>query len=425
MEVPSTKEDLPTETTTLLEANNHVQPARPLFLASCRARRFELILAVVIITVLGFVSLKALDYEQNRSSSFVIPANSVLVGNESFHEKRPVIAFMGDSMIFYNDMPRLIQRLANYSVVQNSCLHMSASLSNILQTGSGMSDRFDTPNAMTKEGYYDMGACTIKQLLLGYDEDLNKQVYNHRHFYEDDGTNPCLQSKSYLTYLNNLNWQKFRAPKYVVINDNTCGPGRNTSREESINILKQVYAPLFRESGVTPVFYDTYGYWTTPDIVDLSGFTDVPNFASLTYEGYKEYSAALAELLPKQQAPRVAPAGIAWLTVWEENRTLWNSLFHQYDHLHPATAGTMLSSFVIYYTIFGKMPDKSIVFASHDMAKLFSHARVLQQADQPPDPFPTYREIEYLYDVAYRVMHLKYVPKAFTFYNNSEAAAGR
>jgi hypothetical protein len=39
------------------------------------------------------------------------------------------VAFIGNSMMYYNDLPRLIEKLGNGHVTQNSCLHGDATLS--------------------------------------------------------------------------------------------------------------------------------------------------------------------------------------------------------------------------------------------------------------------------------------------------------
>jgi hypothetical protein len=281
-------------------------------------------------------------------------------------------------------------------------------MTGILKSGSGMYDKFNTQNALNDDGVYDYGACTVKQLLLGYDEDLENQVFNNGEpVYIDDGTNPCLRDPSYLTYLNTHSFSKREPPRwdYVVINDITRGPGRPWNRAAGMNILQDAYIPWFQETGVTPIFFDTHGYLT-----DERDLKNVPTFTSLTYFGYKKYSTLVAQFLPDSQSPRIAPVGIAFLTVWEENRGLWYKLFHSFDLMHASTSGTFLTGCVIHYTIFNLMPDRRVVFRNRDVSDLWSKARVLHELP------PSLGEAYYLYDVAERVMRLGHRPKSLQVY---------
>ena len=65
----------------------------------------------------------------------------------------------------------------------------------------------------------------------------------------------------------------------------------------------------------------------------MTGLEDVANFTSLTRVGYQAYVDLLKSYLPKKQALRIGPVGLAFLTVYEEDFDLWEKLFHS-DHLH-------------------------------------------------------------------------------------------
>jgi hypothetical protein len=332
------------------------------------------------------------------------------------------VAFVGNSMMFHNDLPRLLETLSEQHMVQNSCFLGDSSLTRILEFGNGMYKKFATSKALNDDGYYDFGACTVKQLLLGDDEDLDRQVLNNagsskaEKYLEDDGTNPCLQNKSYYLYLKS----RRRRPhwNYVVINDYTLNPGRASKRQEGLKVLQDVYAAWFLETGATPVFFDTHAYWTP--LYNLTAFVDVPTLTSVTYEGYLQYASLLSKLLPPLQKPRIAPVGIVFLTVWEENRSLWYRLFQRFDQLHASPLGTLATAFVVFGTLFGRMPDMSVVLRHRNMTWLWSDARVLQQRKWP-DPFPTVREAKYLYDVVDRVVSHGYFPKSLMLYKNGEA----
>jgi hypothetical protein len=341
------------------------------------------------------------------------------------------IAFIGNSMMYYNDLPRLLEELSEGRIRQNSCLHGSTgapTLYQVLINGNGMFQKFDTANSLLEDTYmgtpiYDFGACTVPQLLFGRDVQLSDQMHDKDGTYRylfDDGSNPCLQEPDYFEYLESKATDEAGHQKllpqwdFVVMNDYTANPGRNRTRQASLQLLRDVYLPLIQQlKTATPVFLDTHAYWTA-EHKNLAGLAnsieEMPRFTSLTYEGYRQYAQMMADHLPEQSKPRIAPVGIAFLVVWEEDRKLWHSLFHS-DRLHPSPAGTFLSACIVHATVFGKMPRRDWVVRD-DMDSLWCRARVLQPADMPPNPFPTKEQAEYLHEVAQRVT-AGYRPSSF------------
>jgi hypothetical protein len=296
-----------------------------------------------------------------------------------------------------------------------------------------MYNKFNTTHAQIKRDIYDFGQCTVPQLLLGKDPALDDVMMvpkrnidsstgtsgsgsgstatttNINYSLRNDGTNPCLSNPHYLAYLDKMNAKFPPHWNYIVINDNTCNPGRNETRAEGIDTLLQTYLPLLHRTGSVLVFLDTHAYYAATR--DLTGLGDIPQFTWLTYQGYRQYVAALSPHLPKKQKPRIAPAGIAYLTIWEENRALWEKLFHS-DSIHASPLGSFLEACVIYYTLFGSMPKRDAAI-HNDMSILWTKARVMQELGQPPNPFPTREEAEYLYNVAECVVSQGYLPMTF------------
>jgi hypothetical protein len=121
------------------------------------------------------------------------------------------VAFIGNSYLFVNDIPRLMETISDGHIFQDSCIHAGGSLSALLVTGNGMYNRWATDEAILysaddyNENYggnraiYDFGSCSVPQLLKGSDDNL---AYGNSYgqFY-DDGQNPCLQDPYYLTFL--------------------------------------------------------------------------------------------------------------------------------------------------------------------------------------------------------------------------------
>lgn len=156
----------------------------------------------------------------------------------------------------------------------------------------------------------------------------------------------------------------------------------------------------------------------------MTGLEDMANFTSLTYAGLTAYVELLAPLLPAEQQPRIAPSGLAFLEVYQNNREQWHKLFHNADHLHASPSGTFLQGLCVYHTLFGQLPPKEHA-VRHHMESFWRTARMMQHAWEPPNPLPTRQEASYLYDVAERVLVRGHVPSTFINYTNGEVAYGQ
>lgn len=385
------------------------------------------------------------------------------------------VAFVGNSMMYYNDFPRFMASLSGNTLTQQSCLHGDATLSSILVSGNGMYKIWDTGNARVYNDVntiFDFGACTVKQMLFGRDAALHSRVQqlqagnnknknrnnqddddghqNGDDFLSfDDGKNPCLRDEYYYDWLqeellrqwgirnatttvsegndNNddtttdddgtTNWPNPPTYDFIVLNDNTRSPARMSTRQAGLVVLNNTYLPWFRQTGAIPVFMTTYGY-STP-YRDMGGLGSVPQFTSLTHYGYKLYAQSLKPLLPSRQKPRVAAVGVAFLVVWEENFNLWQRLFHV-DQIHSSPLGSYLQGCVVYHTLYRRLPNPNVALRG-DMSRLWHDARRFQPGTHRTDDFPTQAEAQYLYHVAFRVSK-GYVPPSFVKYKHGEAA---
>jgi hypothetical protein len=308
------------------------------------------------------------------------------------------VAFVGNSMMFVNDLPRLMEAMSGFQLAQDSCLHGSLNLGSILRKGNGMYGKFVESIPGTPIGndvVTDFGACTVAQLLLGHDPNL--QPGNANGYYVNDGTNPCLVNQSYYDQRKNSTVTHTSAPwDFVVMNDRSIYPAVPSLRNRSISSLRDSYAQYFLGTGATPVLYVTYAY---PE----QAVGDIPTFTSLVWEGYTQYAAVLAEFLPSSQRPILSPVGIAFLLLWEENYGLWERLFGD-DKIHPSPHGTYLIACVLYATLQGRMPPATAAIPDNVKA-LWDRARCMQ-LDRESDamPFPTQAEANFLYLAAKRVV---------------------
>lgn len=273
---------------------------------------------------------------------------------------------------------------------------------------------------------YDFGACTVEQLLFGTDEYL--YAYNENEYYTDDGKNACFQDAVYFWYQQQRYVEMARAQRqqeeeekdtllqlwdFVVLNDQTLVPAIYEERKMSEEVLTYVYAPYFKQINARPVLLMTHAYSINAsvdfddDLLDL--WEDVPMFSSALYQGYLRYHNALSQALPANQEPLFAPAGLAFLVIWEDNFTLWTRLFYS-DGFHPSPHGTFLIGCVLYATLYDKMPAN----IPKDVEGLFSRARRMAIASEDDAPImPTREEAIYLAKVAERVVLNNYMPKSY------------
>ena len=95
------------------------------------------------------------------------------------------VAFLGNSIQYYNDTPRFLANLGRGSISHpDSCYRGGASLLSLWEDGNGMKRKFATPNAETSRTtvdgkevvVYDVGAPTVRSLLSGRDVDDDTSI---------------------------------------------------------------------------------------------------------------------------------------------------------------------------------------------------------------------------------------------------------
>eukprot|EP00592_Proboscia_alata_P000641 CAMPEP_0194373962 /NCGR_PEP_ID=MMETSP0174-20130528/22328_1 /TAXON_ID=216777 /ORGANISM="Proboscia alata, Strain PI-D3" /LENGTH=383 /DNA_ID=CAMNT_0039153251 /DNA_START=231 /DNA_END=1382 /DNA_ORIENTATION=- len=341
------------------------------------------------------------------------------INSNSRNDKSPScstrIAFIGNSILYFNDSPRLMEQFGSEAavaslpsdninnssttrrIVQDSCLRGGASLITILEKGNGMANKFRTDNARII-----MSSCNDAS-------DTNSSSSEIAYEYDIGVPNVTLLLSE--SSNNSSSWD------YVIMNDYTQAPARIENRSATIQTLIKDYIPLlsikqnnsnsFNDKTITPILLMTWAYRKPcKDSDDLGSVTE---FMEKLWEGYKAYAKALDEVLltdlsssTKETAPRktrIAPVGLAFYRIHQQNPTLWEKLFHT-DDFHPSPHGTLLQCFVLYWTVFQKMPPKSFIFDAIDQNILWSTSRMMQPAGEDPLPRPTRQEAEYLMGVA-------------------------
>jgi hypothetical protein len=73
------------------------------------------------------------------------------------------VAFIGNSYTYFNDLPRLFKNICGEEnmVEIGDCLRGGVSFRSLLKHGNGMSDKWNTPNALLEDGSFDIGALTV------------------------------------------------------------------------------------------------------------------------------------------------------------------------------------------------------------------------------------------------------------------------
>jgi hypothetical protein len=245
------------------------------------------------------------------------------------------LAFIGNSMIYFNDSPRLVEnmlRSTGYDVRQDSCLRGGATLSSLWERGNGMKDCFRSKAALIQSTNeipkYDIGSPTVESLIKGMEVSSNRRR---------PGRN------------------------ILIVNDHTQSPARIGSRDASATALMENFLPCINNNLQDPVlvlFLQTPAYRLEKirGTEDLGSFDE---FTNRTREGYGFYSDVVQQETGLQNSLsiecQVAPVGEAFRCVRHQNRKLWEKLY-SYDDFHPSLHGTWLQACILYALITKQAP---------------------------------------------------------------------
>ncbi|KAL7490267.1 hypothetical protein ACHAW6_016029 [Cyclotella cf. meneghiniana] len=290
------------------------------------------------------------------------------------------VAFLGNSIQYFNDTPRFMVRLSRQTGVskadlntpydafiahQDSCFRGGVNLVGLWQKGNGMINHGFTSEAAIIEvnengdNIYDVGSATVQDLLTQNEWD------------------------------------------FIVMNDHTQGPARVESRDATREILMKCYAPLIVANQAIPIIIETAAY-RFEGINNSRDLGTVYEFQQKVREGVSSYLEALRTKLPPSILPRIAPVGAAYLHVRDNNFGLWEQLFDSYDNFHPSPKGTFLQGCVLYYTMFLSPPQ--IPSTEEEVADLWKDSRMMNWANTRQGyeimPLPTAEEAKYLCQVA-------------------------
>mmetsp|Transcript_20586 Transcript_20586/g.44711 ORF Transcript_20586/g.44711 Transcript_20586/m.44711 type:complete len:344 (+) Transcript_20586:3-1034(+) len=285
------------------------------------------------------------------------------------------LAFLGNSILYYNDCPRFLVNLGKGSVeYQDSCLRGGANLSELWDIGNGMMRHgFATEAAKigkSEDGsdLCDVGSPTVGSL-LGCTEE------------KDD--------------------EKRERWDFVIFNDHTQGPARLASREATQVTLVENYLPLILENQAKPIIIETAAY-RFHEINNSKDLGSTHEFQRRVQEGIQSYLQTLQPKLPQSLQPRMAPVGTAYLHVHDNNHALWEKLFDPYDNFHPSPSGTFLQGCVLHCTLFGSLPP--LPKTEEEIAGLWKDARMMHNVKTGENrALPSVEEAGYLWNVAKKI----------------------
>lgn len=359
---------------------------------------------------------------------------------DSNNDKNVSVAFIGNSYMYVNDIPRVMEAISDGRISQNSVLNTAAGLGSLLKQGNGMYQLWQTENALdnstsvqfreqmqnygVSEDYvlYDWGKCTVPQLLDGFDNYLSYRNKNGVYF--NVGTNPCFKDPYYMTILQQRDMAETEYFDYVVLNDQTRRMADMSAREDSLDALAQAYSVLIKTSRAIPIVVDTHAFpfeegeyeisvnqTIDGEEVEIFVGNDTGAFTSAIYVGLYEYLDILEHNLPSRQKPIIAKIGMTYLAIHDDNKDMWKKLFAG-NSVHASPYGSYLFSVVLHCAIYGHLPKP--VQTEIDIQDLFNESRAMFYGANETLAFPTISEANYLRMWARRVQLNDYVPKSMS-----------
>jgi hypothetical protein len=140
------------------------------------------------------------------------------------------ISYIGNSFIYYNNLPERLKALHPTITRTSYCLRGGCCLKDILGEGEKKKMRGDGDGDGVSTGY-----------------DTVRDMMRRKH-------------------------------DYCVLNDYSQGPARSASRDETVTVLESQYKDMFLEADVTPVLLATWSYRRhckgSEDLGDVNDFTN-------------------------------------------------------------------------------------------------------------------------------------------------------
>jgi hypothetical protein len=290
------------------------------------------------------------------------------------------IGYLGNSIIFYNDCPHIVQQMLLESKIsneQNTCVQGGATFLELFDNGCGVKSSSFFPSSYTYQNTddnqcYEQKVDHVKTFLNQFSNDTNRSRNdkNHSHHGYD----------------------------YVVLNDQSQYPARIITRADSMWSLKKQYGPVWPEEGAIPLLLQTPAYRVAGKGITFD-LGDYDTFTQSLKDGYQQYQDVFNNKIlttsnnNSKRKALIVPVGDAYQIIRNTNMELWERLY-DHDDYHPSVYGTYLQACIIYRIVTqGKQDVPSF------QKRWWENARHVIAAPQ----FPTSQEAKELVKVAIMV----------------------
>lgn len=291
--------------------------------------------------------------------------------------KAPTVAFCGNSMLYYNDCPRLVEIMlqemySSEAPLQESCLRGGANLASLWEEGNGMQSRFTSLHNNTN-----IGAPTVSWLL------------QHPPSCENDNAHSS--------------WD------FIVLQDSELLVTNDQERPISMQALGEHYLPAISPSTIV-LFLQTFSY-ESPRMRETIHLGDMPAMTQAIERGNQVYAQlARSDFGIQSQSIPMATAvqKLAQSTKTNEN-DLWELIYH-HDGVHPSPYGTFLQACLIVSVLTGRPPP----LLGDIQGKWQSHARHWATASNryTESALPSRKEAQTLREWACQIVFLTSCPQS-------------
>lgn len=384
--------------------------------------------STVAVVVVLLSSFPVLDSTSSTSAHYYNsdknPASSAFSPPPLSHP--PTVAFCGNSMLYYNDCPRLVEILLTQMYnnlttttvaqqqttrLQDSCLRGGANLASLWDEGNGMQTKFGINHKGLARAVDDHGSG---------DDDDNDDNNN-----DDDIGAPTVaslfQNPPFFDTSNNQNTHNSRGWNYILLQDLEVYSTKSADdgRPVSLQALREHYLPSIQKlsqqqppvSPPTVLLLETFAY-QSPRLRETIGLGGMEEFTDALVLGYQEYANLVHDFGLDYRIIPMATAVEQLSTITNDNNDdnltdLWDRIY-SHDGVHPSPHGTWLQACLIVAMATGRAPpvlwddnnDMVIATTWQRRARHWS----MERNRQSPSPLPTMKEAEALRQLACQVV---------------------
>ena len=347
-----------------------------------RGGRPALVPSLLVIVVLFGVTMWSVALDETTAPPHYHPT--------SVNDERgvPTVAFCGNSMLYYNDCPRLVEilltRMYYYDDnvtttsttprLQDSCLRGGASLASLWERGNGMQTRFggSVNNGVNSDHARhdhddirdDIGAPTVASLLQNPPWDTAPNTA--RNSRSNNSSNSSSNIRACHTRCGT--WNYILLQDHELCTTQTTEDGRPVSlralREHYLpsiqNLSKQHRQPPSPPPPPTVLLMETFAY-QTPRLRETIGLGGMEEFTSAIVVGIEEYASVVQDfgleyrVIPMATAVEALAKAVVADGSANPTTDLWKRIYDR-DGVHPSPHGAWLQACLIVSIVTGRVP---------------------------------------------------------------------